>query len=215
VNDEPATEPTEPTDAANAVDRRRFLAAVFGTSALLTLFTVGQTFSPLRKLALLAPRRPDVGPQGFPVNRTARTAGVVESSQSPDYQLTVTGRVREDLAFDLEQLRAMPQHSAVLPIACVEGWSSTQRWTGIRVRDLLEAAGAAPDAEVRVESLQQRRSYRTSNLNPWQAHDPDTLLALLVNGEPLAPDHGYPLRLIGPNRPGVMQTKWVTRVVVL
>ncbi len=214
MNGEQPTEPTDPAPDADALDRRRFLGAVFGTSALLTLFTVGQTFSPLRKLALLAPRRPDVGPQGFPVNRTARTAGVLESSQSPDYRLTVTGRVREDLTFDLDQLRAMSQHSAVLPIACVEGWSSTQRWTGIRVRDLLDMAGAAPDAEVRVESLQQRRSYRSSDLNPWQAHDPDTLLALLVNDQPLAPDHGYPLRLIGPNRPGVMQTKWVTRVVV-
>jgi len=200
--------------ADDGLDRRRFLGAVFGTSALLTLFTVGQTFWPLRKLALLAPRRPDVGPQGFPVNRTAAAAGVSESSMSPDYRLTVTGRVSEALSFDVDQLRALPQHSAVLPIACVEGWSTTQRWTGVRVRDLLTMAGAAPDARVRVESLQQRRSYRTSDVNPWQAHDPDTLLALDVNDEPLAPDHGYPVRLIGPNRPGVMQTKWVTRVVV-
>ena len=82
------------------------------------------------------------------------------------------------------------------------------------MRDLLAMAGASHDAEVRVESLQQNRSYRTSDLNPWQAHDPDTLLALLVNDEVLALDHGYPVRLIGPGRPGVMQTKWVTRLVV-
>jgi DMSO/TMAO reductase YedYZ molybdopterin-dependent catalytic subunit len=40
------------------------------------------------------------------------------------------------------------------------------------------------------------------------------LLALEVEGEVLHLDHGYPARLIGPNRPGVMQTKWVTRLVV-
>jgi DMSO/TMAO reductase YedYZ molybdopterin-dependent catalytic subunit len=45
--------------------------------------------------------------------------------------------------------------------------------------------------------------------------DPLTLLALQLDGEPLHPDHGYPLRLIAPNRPGVLQTKWVTRLVVL
>ena len=44
--------------------------------------------------------------------------------------------------------------------------------------------------------------------------DPDTLLAYEVNGETLDLDHGYPLRLIGPNRPGVMQTKWLYRMVV-
>jgi DMSO/TMAO reductase YedYZ molybdopterin-dependent catalytic subunit len=197
-----------------ALDRRRFLATVFGISGLLTLFTVGQTVAPLRKLALLAPRRPDVGPQGFPVNRTAKSAGVVDAARSRRYRLRVTGRVARPLSFTLDDLTRLPQHSAELPIACVEGWSTSQRWTGVRLRDLLAMAGAPRDAAVRVESLQRRRAYRTSAVNPWQAHDPDTLLALRVNGEPLALDHGYPLRLIGPNRPGVMQTKWVTRVVV-
>lgn len=47
------------------------------------------------------------------------------------------------------------------------------------------------------------------------AHDPLTLLALRVNGEVLDPDHGYPARIIAPNRPGVLQTKWVTRIEVI
>jgi DMSO/TMAO reductase YedYZ molybdopterin-dependent catalytic subunit len=198
----------------SAFDRRTFLATVFAAAGAVTVFTVGQTVAPLRKLALLAPRRPDTGPQGFPVNRTAATAGVVEAAHRADYRLTVDGKVQRKLAFTRGELLAMPQHEATLPISCVEGWSTTQRWRGIRVRDLLTRAGAASDAEVRVESLQRRRFYRSSDLNRWHAHDPDTLLALEVNGEPLDLDHGYPLRLIGPNRPGVMQTKWVTRLVV-
>jgi DMSO/TMAO reductase YedYZ molybdopterin-dependent catalytic subunit len=44
--------------------------------------------------------------------------------------------------------------------------------------------------------------------------DPWTLIALRLGGEPLALDHGYPARLIAPNRPGVMQTKWVGRITV-
>ena len=52
---------------------------------LLTLVTVGQTVWPLRKLALLAPRRPDTGPQGFPVNRSAVAAGVVEAARDPGF----------------------------------------------------------------------------------------------------------------------------------
>ena len=180
----------------------------------MTLFTIGQTVRPLRKLALLAPRRPDTGTQGFPVNRTARAAHVLDTARSPDYRLTVTGNVRRELTLTLDELRALPQRSATLPIACVEGWSTSQRWTGIPVRDLLTMAGARPNATVHVISLQPARSYRTSDLNHWQAHDPDTLLALHVNGEELALDHGYPLRLIGPDRPGVMQTKWVSKLVV-
>ncbi len=181
---------------------------------MLTLFTVGQTVWPLRKLALLAPRRPDTGPQGFPVNRSATAAGVVTAARDPEYRLVVEGNVKHPLELSVDQLRALPLHRAVLPIACVEGWSASQEWRGVRVRDLLERAGAPSDARVRVHSLQQRFSYASSDLDPAQAHDIDTLLALDVGGEPLHLDHGYPLRLIGPNRPGVNQTKWVTRLVV-
>jgi DMSO/TMAO reductase YedYZ molybdopterin-dependent catalytic subunit len=202
-------------DSTSAFDRRTFLATVFAAAGAVTIFTVGQTVRPLRKLALLAPRRPDAGPQGFPVNRTAGTAGVLETARSPDYRLSIEGKVRERLSFTREDLRSLPQHEATLPISCVEGWSTSQRWRGVRVRDLLERAGAASHAEVRVHSLQRRRAYRSSDLNRWQAHDADTLLALEVNGEQLDIDHGFPLRLIGPNRPGVQQTKWVTRLDVL
>lgn len=199
---------------ASSIERRQFLALVAGASGLLTVFTVGQTVWPLRKLALLAPRRPDTGPQGFPVNRSAVAAGVVDAARDPAFRLTVEGRVRQPLSLSLAQLRAMPQHDAVLPIACVEGWSASREWRGVRVRDLLDRAGARSGARVRVHSLQQRLAYSSSDLDPSQASDPDTLLALEVEGEPLHLDHGYPVRLIGPNRPGVQQTKWVTRLVV-
>ena len=187
---------------------------VLGAGGVLTLFTVGQTVAPLKRLALLAPRRPDTGPQGFPVNRTAAEAQVLADARDPAYRLVVEGRVRRRLSLSLDDLGALPVHEASLPIACVEGWSVNKTWQGVRVRDLLHMAGAADDAEVTVESLQPRRSYRTSSLDVPAAHDPDTLLALRVDGEVLHIDHGYPLRLIGPNRPGVMQTKWVTRLVV-
>jgi DMSO/TMAO reductase YedYZ molybdopterin-dependent catalytic subunit len=84
----------------------------------------------------------------------------------------------------------------------------------VPLRDLLDMAGAAADAEVRVESLQPRGSYRVADVSAMHANDRDTLLALRLNGEELHLDHGYPVRLIGPNRPGVLQTKWVARLVV-
>jgi DMSO/TMAO reductase YedYZ molybdopterin-dependent catalytic subunit len=205
------------TAAPRAVvtERRQFLATAFGMSALVALFTAGQTLRPLARLALLAPRRPDVGPQGFPVNATAKETGVIALARSPSYRFTVDGKVERTMAFTLAELRALPQHSATLPITCVEGWSTNQRWTGVRVRDLLNMGGAARHARARVQSFQPYGSYTVSELDNWQTHDPDTLLALQVNGEDLALDHGYPLRLIAPNRPGVMQTKWVKTLTVL
>ena len=203
----------DPPPAAG-LDRRSFLATVFATSGGVALFTVGQTFAPLRRLALLAPRRPDVGPQGFPVNRTAASVDLTDVDVDR-YRLVVEGPgVAEPLELTLDDLRAMPQREAELPIACVEGWSTSQRWRGVPVRDLLDRAGVAEDAEVRVVSMQRSRRQKSSELNRDHARDPDTLLALEVNDEVLAPDHGFPVRLIGPNRPGVMQTKWVGRLEV-
>lgn len=195
--------------------RRGFLATAFGASGLLTLVTVGQTFSPLRRLALLAPRRPDVGPQGFPVNRTARSVGLA-SVDLGTYRLVVDGPgAATPLELTYDDLRALPQHEATLPITCVEGWSTTQRWSGVRVAELLARAGSSPGAEAVVYAMHRSDRQRRAPLNPGQASDRDTLLALAVNGETLHPDHGFPLRLIGPNRPGVHQTKWVNRLEVL
>jgi DMSO/TMAO reductase YedYZ molybdopterin-dependent catalytic subunit len=195
--------------------RRGFLGVVAATSGIITLTTVGQTFSPLNVFGVLAPRRPDVGPQGFPVNKSAAAAGVTKAARHPGYRLEIAGRVQRRLHLSLEDLRALPQFEATLPISCVEGWSANAQWRGVRVRDLLEMARAGNDPTVLVESMQPSGRYKSSELNPSHSSDEETLLALEVNGEVLHIDHGYPLRLIGPNRPGVMQTKWVKKLIVL
>lgn len=206
--------PTTPVRSEGGLTRRGLLTAVFSAAGVLTLATIGQTVAPLRRLSLLAPRRPDVGPQGLPVNKTALGARVTETARDPSWRLEVVGAVARPLRLSRADLEAMPQREVRLPIACVEGWSATARWRGVAVRELLVQAGAPDGAEVEVESIQVRGRYRRSRLNAIHARDPDTLLALGLNGDTLGLDHGYPVRLIGPNRPGVMQTKWVGRLVV-
>jgi hypothetical protein len=198
---------------ASASDRRWFLGSVGLGAGALTVATVGQTFGPLRGLSVLAPRDPEVGPQGLPVNRTAASARVTPELIE-GWTLSVFGRVDRELELTLAEVQALPQHEAELPIACVEGWSATARWRGVRLRDVLELAGAEPDRPIFLQSLQARSLYRSSVVPANIAADRDTLLALELNGEPLAPDHGAPCRLISPNRPGVLQTKWVDRVRV-
>jgi len=102
-----------------------------------------------------------------------------------------------------------------LPITCVEGWSASAEWTGVRLSDVLDIMGVPADGSVSMESLQEGGLYRSSVVDPPHARDPLTLLAMKLNGEPLHLDHGFPLRLIAPNRPGVMQTKWVATVRAL
>jgi DMSO/TMAO reductase YedYZ molybdopterin-dependent catalytic subunit len=201
--------------AEQGPDRRRFLGGVAGAAVVLAISTVGGTFTPLSRVAFLAQRRPHDGPQRIPVNKTAAQAHVARTALDPAWRLRVDGAVREPLALSLDDLRALPQRAARLPVACVEGWSVDAEWSGVPIRHLLDLAGAPRGATVRVHSIQPASRYSTSELNRFQAHDPDTLLALRVHGEVLHVDHGFPARLIGPNRPGVEQTKWVGRLEVL
>ncbi|TDD63795.1 molybdopterin-dependent oxidoreductase [Actinomadura rubrisoli] len=214
ANEWPKVRRTVMTRPQDAVERRAFLFTVAAASGAVVLTTVGEAFSPLARLAVLAPRRPGVGSQGLPVNKSAAGAGVAGAARDPGWRLTVTGRVEREVTLSLAQLRALPSHRVRLPITCVEGWSAGASWDGVRLRDVLRLAGVTGDARVRVESLERGGLYRTSQVSPEHWHDPLTLLALDLNGEPLDLDHGYPCRLIAPDRPGVMQTKWVHRLVV-
>lgn len=200
-------------------DRRRFLGGVAFATLAITVATVGQTLRPLRAISTLAPRDPAAGPQGFPVNKSATSAGVIDGDGNTDeriddFHLDISGKVGKELSLNLAELQAMTQRTATLPIACVEGWSASATWRGVPLRDLLDRAGVGDFDSVEISSLQENGSYRSSKVSFDQAADLDMLMALEVNGEPLDIEHGYPLRLIGPARSGVLQTKWVGELVV-
>lgn len=218
----PAADPESKPDggpglSAGPLSRRGFVGAVAAAVGLVTVTTAGQTFAPLRPLTLFAQRRPDLGPQGLPVNKSAAEAGAIDLAGDDGFRLRVTGAVRRPLELTVADLEARAGHEVELPIACVEGWSATARWRGVRVGDLIDAAGGAAVAHfvVVVNSLQEGGRYRRSELNHREAAHPDTVLAVELNGERLHLDHGYPCRLIGPNRPGVLQTKWVRELKVV
>lgn len=203
---------TEPGPAT--VSRRGAVGLVGGGVLLLAVLTIGQSLDgPLRRTALLLPRgrQPGPGPNGFPVNRTVAAAGVRPEQTGADWRLTLRGGGRT-VTLDRSALLAMAQHTAALPISCVEGWSTRQTWTGVRLRDLAARAGVADPASARVSSLERAGLFRTAVLASNQVGDPDALLALRVNGVDLSPDHGYPARVIVPALPGVHCTKWVAEI---
>lgn len=196
----------------DAPTRRSVLNGAFIASGLAIVLTAGQTVPWLRKISVFAVRDGQ-GPQDLPINRTARAAGAAETAQSAAYALEIVAGDRR-LSLTRDQLLAMPQRTHRLPIACVEGWSRNADWTGVAVRDLLRLVGAGADSEVLVRSLQTRGAFRSSRLLASYVEDHRTMLALKLNGEDLSLDHGYPCRLIAPNRPGVFQTKWVRSLEV-
>lgn len=202
-----STDPAEPT-----MSRRGALGLVGAGSLALLLLSVGQTLGgPFRSTALLAPRGQDMGdgPLDFQINKTAALAGIDPATTGETWRLELVGATTALLSRD--DLLALPQHTAELPIACVEGWSTgVQSWSGVRLVDLARMVGA-PDA-VLVESLQRGGAFGSAVLARNQVADPLSLLALRVNGVDLSLDHGFPARVIVPAAPGVHNTKWVRRL---
>ncbi|MGW3183077.1 molybdopterin-dependent oxidoreductase [Kitasatospora sp. NPDC001119] len=205
-----------PRPAPATLSRRGALALVGAGSLALFAVTVGQSIGGWwRRTALLAPhgQEPGEGPNGFQINKTAAAVGIRPADIGPDWRLTVRGPGRETV-LTLDQLRSLPQTTAALPIACVEGWSTPdQDWTGVRLTELAALVGLTDSPpDVFVESVERGGSFSSTVLRDNQVRDARSLLALRVNGADLSPDHGYPARIIVPANPGVHNTKWVTRL---
>jgi DMSO/TMAO reductase YedYZ molybdopterin-dependent catalytic subunit len=197
--------------AAPTVSRRGALALVGGGALFMALLTAGQTVGGVtRQAALLLPRGRTLGPgpNDFQVNRTAAAAGVTAVDIGDRWRLTLTGGPKP-VTLDRAALAAMPQHTARLPIACVEGWSTTETWTGVPLRDLARLAGVPKPVSAFVQSVERRGAFSRATLQANQIDHPDSLLALRVNDAELSPDHGSPARVIVPALPGVHNTKWV------
>jgi hypothetical protein len=199
---EPESDLVSANAAEPTISRRGLIAFAAGGAGVLLLGNAGQTLGgPFRKLALLAPRR-----ESFPVNKTAAAAGVTPDMYGAGYQLMLRLGDRL-LALSRADLLALPQRTATLPIACVEGWTTTQEWTGVPLAVLAERAGAPGASEVFVKSLQPKGVLSKATLSGAQIQA--GMLALKVNGADLPIDHGYPARIIVPALPGVHNTKWV------
>jgi DMSO/TMAO reductase YedYZ molybdopterin-dependent catalytic subunit len=199
--------PVAPAPAT--MSRRALLGTVGAGSLFLLVQGAGQALGgPLRSIALLAPRSlKDGGPNGFPVNRTAATAQITARKVGSSWRLRLRAGNRM-VALSRRELMRMPQRTYDLPIACVEGWSTTQRWTGVQISELAKLAGIDGPFRVQTSSIADNGLFDSATLDTEQTGDERTLLAMKVNGVDLSLDHGYPARVIGPGIPGVHCTKW-------
>ena len=127
------------------------------------------------------------------------------------YRLTIDGLVERPLTLTYDELRALPAVQQVSDFHCVDGWGVDDvRWAGVRLQSIIEAARPVEGAEfITFHSL--GGIYRDS-LTMQQAMLPDVLMAYDMEGKPLTPDHGLPLRLVMPRMFGYKGPKWLTRI---
>jgi DMSO/TMAO reductase YedYZ molybdopterin-dependent catalytic subunit len=159
-----------------------------------------------------------------------RSNGPVPEIDPATWMLTLDGEVERPLDSSLADLEAMPQvelpaflectgngRSRFEPIAEGTTWKNDAAgnavWGGVRLRDLLNAAGAN-DRGIDVVSQGGDLETMRRGLPLSVAIQPSTLIALRMNGEPLPVVHGAPARLIVPGWAGIASTKWLTRLTV-
>jgi DMSO/TMAO reductase YedYZ molybdopterin-dependent catalytic subunit len=192
------------------MSRRALLGAVSAGSVMLGIQGLAQDVgSPIRGLAWMMPRGTTLGtgPNDFPVNGTFASLGL-STDVLTNWKLQLTATTGVKLEMTRETLLAKSQHSYSLPLACREGWTTTQLWTGVRMRDLAAAMHIEGAAEVDMVALDGGAATLAAN----QVAADETLLVLKVNGTALSPDHGFPARVIVPNGIAVNCLKWVTRL---
>lgn len=152
-----------------------------------------------------------------------------------EWRLEIGGLVRRPLSIDLDDVRRRPAVRMPVTMECAgngralldprpvsQPWLveavGTAEWTGTPLRGLIEEAGVLPEAvELVFTGLDQGvqgdipHAYERS-LNIEEAMREEVLLAYEMNGRPLEPQHGYPLRLIVPGWYGMTSVKWLARI---
>jgi DMSO/TMAO reductase YedYZ molybdopterin-dependent catalytic subunit len=124
------------------------------------------------------------------------------------YKLSVDGLVSSPKTFTLADLKAMPRAEQVSDFHCVTGWSvQNVHWGGVRLHEVLDRAGALKSAKA-LTFVSAEVPY-VDSLTLDQALLPDVMLAYDMNGKPLPPDHGAPLRLRNETQLGFKQVKWI------
>jgi DMSO/TMAO reductase YedYZ molybdopterin-dependent catalytic subunit len=153
-----------------------------------------------------------------------------------EWRLEIGGLVANPLRLSLDEIRALPRKTHIVTMECAGNgralldprpkitppWHleavSTAEWTGTPLASVLEAAGVRPEAvEILFAGLD--RGARGGHINIYErslsvaeAAHPDILLAYEMNGEPLPPQHGAPLRAIVPGWYGMASVKWLHRL---
>jgi DMSO/TMAO reductase YedYZ molybdopterin-dependent catalytic subunit len=144
------------------------------------------------------------------------TALSVPQVSKDDWSLRIHGMVDEEIDLTFADLLSRPMIERDITLSCVSNriggdLVGNARWQGVRMKDLLEEAGVQEGATQVV----------SRSIDGWNCGSPtsvimdgrDAMLAIAMNGEPLPPEHGYPVRLVVPGLYGyVSATKWVTEI---
>ena len=134
-------------------------------------------------------------------------AGEVPDVDLASWTFAVTGEVEEPLSLDFDELRALPATEVTTDIHCVTRWSRFDaRFKGVHWREVAALCRPKPSARF---AIAQAEAGFTANVPLAALEDPNALIAYEADGEPLTPEHGWPVRLLIPTRYFWKSAKWL------
>lgn len=140
-------------------------------------------------------------------NVPENTINGTQYTDTSEYRLSMTGLVTNTTVLTYSQiLDTHPHYTKVVTLNCVEGWSATILWEGVRVSDLIKDAGINPRANTVI--FHATDGYTTSFPLSYIMEN-NILLAYKMNNVTLDPEHGYPFRLVADDKWGYKWIKWV------
>ena len=132
----------------------------------------------------------------------------------PDWRLEVRGLVERPLSLSMEQIRALPQRTQITRHDCVEGWSAIGEWTGPQLSHILDLAGVRDSAKFAVfrcaDAIGGEPYYESVDM--VDAYHPQTIVAHLLNEEPVPEKNGAPLRMRIERQLGYKHAKYLTAI---
>jgi DMSO/TMAO reductase YedYZ molybdopterin-dependent catalytic subunit len=124
----------------------------------------------------------------------------------------VNGKVENPFKLNWSQFMQLPKTVSVSKFDCVTGWTKLDnRWEGVRFEDIANLARPTTNARYATVTCYGAPLYTTSLPLDYLMRD-DVLFAYGLDGKPLEPEHGGPLRLVVPGKYGYKSAKWVSRV---
>ena len=134
-------------------------------------------------------------------------AGTVPDTDLATWDFRVWGEVENPITLDWEQFSDLPRTENVQDIHCVTRWSRFDtRFGGVHWRELAEVVRPKPSARYVIAHAEQGF---TANVPLQFLEHEEALLAIEADGEPLTPDHGWPLRLVIPGKYFWKSAKWL------
>jgi DMSO/TMAO reductase YedYZ molybdopterin-dependent catalytic subunit len=134
-------------------------------------------------------------------------AGEVPDVDIATWTLELTGEVEEPVTLSFDQLRALPATEVTTDIHCVTRWSRFDaQFTGVHWRELAKLCRPKPSARFAIAHAEHGF---TANVPLEALEDENALIVYAADGEPLTPDHGYPVRLVIPTKYFWKSAKWL------